>query len=80
MDKTTTTNFELQALTNSLGIPTWIGMRDEFNSYILSQHNLFIINVQPQAMTGLHWTALLKSEKQMENQMYFLFVLLVVIR
>ena len=58
MDKTTTTNFELQALTNSLGIPTWIGMRDEFNSYILSQHNLFIINVQPQAMTGLHWTAL----------------------
>lgn len=63
MDKTITTNFDLEILTNALGIKTWIGMRDQFNSHILSQYNFFIINVQPNYMSGLHWCALHKKRQ-----------------
>lgn len=58
LDKTITTNIDLSNLLDYLGIPHWIGMRDEFNSDVLSRHQFFILNIQPRNMTGQHWTAL----------------------
>ena len=61
LDKTITTNIDLSNLLDYLGIPHWIGMRDEFNSDVLSRHQFFIINIQPRNMTGQHWVALYRK-------------------
>lgn len=72
MNKTITSNFDLEKLTQTLGMNTWIGMRDEFTPQILASYNTFILNVQPSGMSGVHWTALFK-QKIAENKYKCIF-------
>ena len=62
MNKTITTNFDLEKLTAFLGMRTWIGMRDEFTPQVLVSYDTFILNIQPSSFGGMHWTALFKKK------------------
>ena len=64
LKKTITTDFDLSAICDALGLRCWIGSRDDLHAGMLEQYNYFIINIQSRlAGNGSHWTAMYKNTR-----------------